>query len=342
VSPANLALVVERPGRIGLEPRTTAAARDLEVQVTPRHVGLCATDLEIIDGTLDPAYVRYPVVLGHEWSGVVASVGERVTAVGPGDRVVVEGIIPCSVCTECRRGNTNLCVIYDELGFTRDGAAGPGVTVAEHLVHRLDDHVRLDAAALAEPGAVVLRGLGEIDLRPGLRILVVGDGTIGLLAAHLAQLWSPASVTVAGRRAAQADLARRMGADDFVLDLPAERSFDVVIEAAGNVAAVEAALAATARGGQLLLLGVSGFGQTVAVSPDDIVNNDLRIRGSFGATASSWAGITALLNSGRFDPAPLITHRYPLEEFDEAVEALRRPTTDARGKILLDLGDPQV
>jgi L-iditol 2-dehydrogenase len=334
---ANLALVAHAPGEVGLEPRDTQEAHGLLVRVTPHHVGLCGTDLEIIDGTLDPAYVRYPVVLGHEWSGVVASVGEDVTSVKPGDRVVVEGIIPCSVCAECRRGNTNLCSTYEELGFTRDGAAGPAVTVLEHLVHRLDDSVRLDAAALAEPAAVALRGLNEIDLQPGARILVVGDGTIGLLVTHLARLWSPASVSVVGQRAVQAELAQKMGADEFLVDPPPARSFDVAIEAAGNIHAVETALAAVARGGQVLLLGISGHGKTVPLSPDDVVNNDLRIRGSFGSTAASWAEIATLLNTGRFDPAPLITHRFPFAQFGAALEVLRRPTTEARGKVLLDL-----
>lgn len=334
---ASLALVAHAPGQVGLEQRSSQEAHGLFVRVTPHHVGLCGTDLEIIDGTLDPAYVRYPVVLGHEWSGVVASVGEAVTSVKPGDRVVVEGIIPCSVCAECRRGNTNLCSTYEELGFTRDGAAGPSVTVLEHLVHRLDDTVRLDAAALAEPAAVALRGLNEIDLHPGVRILVVGDGTIGLLVAHLARLWSPASVSVAGQRGGQAELAEQMGADEFLVELPRARSFDVVIEAAGNTHAVEAALGAVARGGQVLLLGISGHGKTVALSPDDVVNNDLRIRGSFGSTAASWAEIATLLNTGRFDPAPLITHRFPFAQFSAALDVLRRPTSQARGKVLLDL-----
>ena len=336
-SATNLALVARGPGDVGLEHRDTEDAHGFGVLVTPHHVGLCGTDLEIIDGTLDPAYVRYPLVLGHEWSGLVSSIGESVTRVRPGDRVVVEGIIPCSVCAECRRGNTNLCLTYEELGFTRDGAAGPGVTTPEHLVHRLDDSVPLDAAALAEPAAVVLRGLNEIDLHPGARILVVGDGTIGLLVAHLARLWSPGSVVVAGQRTVQAELARTMGADEFMVDTPDERSFDVVIEAAGSIRAVETALAAVSRGGQVLLLGISGHGKTVAMSPDDIVNNDLRIRGSFGSTAASWAEIATLLNTGRFNPAPLITHRFSLSRFDDALEILRRATSEPRGKVLLDI-----
>jgi 2-desacetyl-2-hydroxyethyl bacteriochlorophyllide A dehydrogenase len=286
---------------------------------------------------MDPDYIRYPLVLGHEWSGVVAAVGEQVTRVVPGDAVVVEGIIPCSVCDACRRGQTNLCAVYDELGFMRDGAAGPSVTTREHLVHRMDPGVPLVSGALVEPAAVVLRGLSCMDLQPGARIVVVGAGTLGLLTAHLVSLWSPARVTVTGRRPSQGVLASAMGADDYVVGRPEHRSFDVAIEAAGTLTAVEVALEAARRGGQVLLLGICGHGKAVPISPDEIVNNDLRIRGSFGYTAAAWAQVVALLNAGRLDMQALVTHRFPLDRYEAALDTLARPTQSARGKVLLDL-----
>ena len=331
------ALVVRGPGDVGLEPRAALPPSGTQVRVTPHYVGMCGTDLEILNGDMDPDYVRYPVVLGHEWSGVVAEVGEHVRTVNVGDSVVVEGIRPCSTCPACRRGATNLCEVYDELGFTRDGAAGPSVTTEQHLVHRLEADVPLETGALVEPGSVVLRGLSEIQLLPGMRVLVVGDGTVGLLAAHLVQLWSPSYVSVAGQREAQRSLAQAMGVDEFTIETPAERSFDVVIEAAGSIAAVDVALRAARRGGQVLLLGIAGHGKTAQVGTDDFVNNDLRIRGSFGYTAASWAQTTALLNAGRFAPAPLITHRFPLSGYADALAALARPSDGPRGKVLLDL-----
>jgi L-iditol 2-dehydrogenase len=331
------ALVVRGPGDVGIEPRSWVPPSGLEVRVTPRHVGLCGTDLEIVGGTMDPDYIRYPLVLGHEWSGVVAAVGEQVTRVAPGDAVVVEGIIPCSVCDACRRGQTNLCAIYDELGFMRDGAAGQSVTTREHLVHRLDPGVPLVSGALVEPAAVVLRGLSCMDLQPGATVVVVGAGTLGLLAAHLVRLWSPASVTVTGRRPAQGELAAVMGADRYVVGPPEPRSYDVAIEAAGTLTGVEVALEAAQRGGQVLLLGICGHGKTVPLSPDEVVNNDLRIRGSFGYTAAAWAQVVALLNAGRIDLQPVISHRFSLDQYAAALDTLARPTESARGKVLLDL-----
>ena len=105
------ALVVRTPGEVLLEQREVPRPGAGEVLIEPELVGLCGTDLEIIDGTIDPAYLRYPLALGHEWTGRTAD----------GTRVVVEGIIACGHCLRCRSGETNLCETYDEIGFTRDG-----------------------------------------------------------------------------------------------------------------------------------------------------------------------------------------------------------------------------
>ena len=331
------ALVVRSPGDVVVEERVHARPGPGEVLVEPHHVGVCGTDLEIIQGSLDPAYVRYPLVLGHEWSGRVRVTGDGVAGLAEGDPVVVEGILADGTCSPCRAGRTNLCENYDELGFTLDGAAGPAVTVPAHFVHRLAAGIPLEAGALVEPGAVVLRGLLEVGLVPGSRVLVVGDGTVALLATNLARMWSPASVTVAGRRIEQKALAETLGADEFTVDAPPERTFDVVIEAAGATAAVETAVASAVPGGQVLLLGIAGHGNTADLAVDDVVNHDISIRGSFSYTATAWAQTVQLLNAGSFRPLPLVTHRYRLDQHAEAFESLAAGGGGPRGKILFDL-----
>ena len=120
---ARRALVISEPGRIAIEERAALVAGRGEVLVRPRHVGVCGTDLELLHGSVDPDFVRYPLTIGHEWAGVVEAVGVDVEGLAPGDRVVAEGIVPCGACPACRRGATNVCAIYDEVGFTREGAA---------------------------------------------------------------------------------------------------------------------------------------------------------------------------------------------------------------------------
>ncbi len=331
------ALVVRGPGLVALEERARPELPSGSVLVRPTAVGLCGTDLEIVDGTLDPAYVRLPLVLGHEWSGTVVDAGSSDDAPAVGTRVVVEGIVPCWHCPACAAGDTNLCTTYDEFGFIRDGAAAGYVVAPVALVHALEPTVSAESGVLVEPAAVVLRALQRAAPRPGMRVLVIGDGTVGLLAATLVRLWSPGSVTMLGARPEQATLADAAGVDTFVTSPEAAgRGYDLVIEAAGAPAAVEAALRSADRGGHVVLIGLAGDGVPAALPIDDVVNNDLTITGSFSYTASVWAQMVSLLNAGRLDLGFLVTHRYPLAEWSAALDTLRTPV-GTRGKVLLDI-----
>jgi threonine dehydrogenase-like Zn-dependent dehydrogenase len=225
------------------------------------------------------------------------------------------------------------------------------VAAPARLVHALADGVSAEAGALVEPAAVVLRGLGLASPHPGVRALVVGDGTVGLLAVRLLQLWSPESVTVLGRRLEQAPLVTAAGADRFETDRAAVGAgYDLVVEAAGAAEAVTAALASCARGATVVLFGFPGQGVSVPVGVDDVVNGDLRIFGSFSYTSAAWAQTVRLLNAGRLDLDFLVTHRFALEAWPEALATLRgeplrgrpsqgdaRTAVVARGKVVLDL-----
>ena len=325
------ALVVRAPGDLGLEARGIPEPAPDELLIEPELVGLCGTDLEIVDGTIDPAYIRYPLVLGHEWTGTVAedTVAEGTVAEGtvngskggggkprPGTRVVVEGIIGCGHCLRCRSGDTNLCETYDEIGFTRDGAAAGHVSVPAGLVHPLAPGVSAEDAVLIEPASVVFRALARAGVTPGCRTLVIGDGTVALLAVYLLGLWSPAQIVLLGRRDGQAALAAAAGATD----------------------AVVAAFAAARRGGTVVLLGLPPRGEPAPVPVDDLVNNDLTIMASFGYTSRAWRDVVTLLNAGRIRPGFLITHRFGLGEWEAALSTLRGADSP-RGKVLLRIGD---
>ena len=236
------------------------------------------------------------------------------------------------------QGHTNLCLIYDELGFTRPGAAANQVLLPAQVVHVLSPQVSLLDAALAEPAAVAWRAVGRGQPRPGERIAVVGDGTLALITAHLLRLYSPAELIVCGQRPAQAGLAAELGATGFSLATPAV-SFDLVIEAAGTPSAVERALGLARRGGRVVLVGLAGNDVKAALPIDDVVNNDLRISASFAYTSTAWAEVTALLSAGQIRLSPLITHRFPLEAYEEAYQVLRS-SSGPRGKVILDVSEP--
>ncbi len=358
------ALVVERPDAIDVLDRPDLSPGPGEIVARPRFVGVCATDLEVLRGQVDSAFVRYPVVLGHEWSGHIEAVGSGVTGLAPGDPIVSEGVIPCGICPRCREGRTHLCLTYDEVGFTRDGAASDQVVVPARLVHRLAPSVELLDGALVEPAAVVAQALGRLvpgrgpatgtasmtgsaaGGAPGSRdtVLIVGAGTIALLAAQQVRLAEPDAVFMLGRRAVQAPLAETVGADAFAagegLDprvaFHRPEGFGLVIEAAGSVAAVATAIGAARRGGTVLLLGLSPAGQTIAIRPDQLVNDDLTIIASFASTAPAWERVVGLLEAGRIEPGRLVTHRFPLAEHRAAFAALESRTVPT-GKVILEI-----
>ncbi len=331
------ALVVRTPGDVVLEERDAPVPGPGEVLIRPDVVGLCGTDLEIVDGQIDPAYTRYPLILGHEWSGTVVSAD----GLALGTRVVAEGIVPCGHCARCRTGDTNLCATYDEFGFTRDGAAVGYVAVPAPLVHAIGPAVSAEDAALVEPASVVYRALAGSAVAPGCRALVVGDGTVALLAVRLLGLWSPGEIVMLGRREGQAGLAATAGAARFETSPEAAGTgYDLVIEAAGTTDAVLTALAAARRGGSVVLIGLPPHGDTAAIPVDDVGNNDLSIRGSFSYTSSSWRDVVALLNSGRLRLGFLVTHRFALADWQRALAALRG-SESPRGKVMLTIGSPE-
>jgi len=343
---ARRALVIAGPGSMSLQDVAEATPGQGEAAIRPAYVGICGTDLELLAGDVDPAFVCYPLVPGHEWSGTVEAVGPGVTGLEPGQRVIVEGVIPCRACARCIRGETNLCEHYDELGFTRPGAAAEQVIVPAQLVHVLADSVSMPEAALAEPAAVAWRALGRGRPWPGERVAVVGDGTIGLIAAHLASLFSPAEVVVHGLRADQAGLATGLGASGFVAwspdhsatgsDAAGAGRFDLVIEAAGTPAAVESAIALARRGGRVVLVGLAGNGVAARLPIDQVVNNDLQLSASFSYTSGAWSEVASLLSSGQVRLGPLITHRFPLHAYAAAYQVLRNGA-GPRGKVLLEV-----
>ncbi len=315
------------PGDVSLEDVAPPTPGPDEVVVRPLASGLCGTDLELIDGAVDPEFMSYPLTLGHEWVGLDDE----------GRHVVVEGVIPDGTCAACRRGATNLCENFDEIGFTRPGALSDLIAVPSHLVHRLDPAVSVLDAAMVEPAAVVWRALSRVERVAGARCLVVGDGTVALLSAYLLRRLGPGSVDVRGIRPAQSDLARLAGADRFstVAD---DARYDVVIEAAGQGPSVEGALAAAARGATVVLLGLPPVGTRVAVAPDQWVNDDLTVQASFSYTRAAWADVVHLLNFGEIAPSFLVTHRYALSEWRGALETLRSsPADQPRGKVIVTI-----
>ncbi len=339
------AIVVEKPNVVRLREVDTAAPGPGEARVRSILAGVCRTDLDIVTGVLDPRWVRFPVVPGHEWSGVVDAVGADVTTVEPGDRVVCEGNIGCMSCARCRAGDTHLCERYDAVGFTRSGGWGELVVVPARILHTLPDHVSFEAASLVEPGSCVVKALDRARIEPAETVGVVGVGAMGALAIRIARLRSPATIVAYGVRDEELELALRVGADEVVnvdeQDAESETrrlvggGLDVAVETAGAVPAVELATRLAREGGRVVVLGIAGSGQDLVLPADRIPLRDLTVLGSVGYTTAAWAHMVGLLRERLVDLEPIVTHRFPLDRYDEAF-ALMDERRGVVGRVVLE------
>ncbi|MBC7464345.1 MAG: alcohol dehydrogenase catalytic domain-containing protein [Actinobacteria bacterium] len=307
-----------------------------QVVAVPILVGVCGTDLEIINGKINPDYVRYPATIGHEWVGRITQVGDQVDSDLLGKRIVVEGIIPCMECFECVAGSTNRCITYSEIGFTLPGAGAEQVLVPLSQLHVVNDEVSNESAVLVEPTSVVTQGFLKVNPKQNSKVLIIGDGTIALIAARLIRTWNPSLVHMLGLKSEQGDLARHAGADEFLTE-PVEMTYDLIVDASGAPSRISDAINQLVRGGSLLLIGFTGFKVPTTMYVDDIVNGDVNIFGSFSYSRKAWKQTVELLNSGKLDLSFLITHRFAFTDFATAVEALRSAPAP-RGKIVMEIG----
>ncbi|MGG4032493.1 alcohol dehydrogenase catalytic domain-containing protein [Paenibacillus cisolokensis] len=331
------ALVIPKPHEIRLDDIKPQSMGPYDVRIKSKAVGICGTDLEILEGKVSEEYVTYPVVPGHEWSGVVVETGSEVKGIKPGDRVVAEGLMSCGSCSMCRQGRTNLCEEYDQLGFTRPGGGASLVTVPARHVHRIPDHLSFEEAVLVEPAATVMRGIMRTPIEPGMKVAVIGPGTLGLLTVLMLKVLGVDEICLIGRNGLQLGLGRELGAscvlnskeddiDQCVMDWTNGQGVDVSFETSGNEQAVKMSIEMVRAGGHAVLEGVAGAGKPLVLESDHIMLKDITVHGVFSYTISSWSKVLDWLATGKLNISPLITHRFSIRDYEKAFQSLRNKT----------------
>ena len=305
------AAVLADVGRLEIVERPVPALTGVEdVLLDVAACGICGTDLQILGGG-HPATVG--VVLGHEFTGTVAEVAEGVGSLEPGERVVVAPNVSCGQCEWCRRGLRNQCERFTTHGVFVDGGLAPHVRVPASACHPISPALPPHVAALVEPLSTVVHGVRQARPFPGETALVIGAGPIGLMFVALLRL-AGLRVGVLERSEARAELAGELGAED--LDGAAA---DIVVDAVGSQ--LGTALDRAAKGGRLLLFGVNAQART-ELAQERITRDELTILGSF-VGQDVFPDAIRLLEGGRLDLEPLVTHRIGLDELPAAVEELR-------------------
>jgi (R,R)-butanediol dehydrogenase / meso-butanediol dehydrogenase / diacetyl reductase len=320
-----------------------------EVQLRVSWCGICGTDLEewqdgplfIPVGAPHPVTgAMAPIVLGHEFAGVVTAVGEGVTEPAPGQRAAVDTIVYCGTCYWCRRGEVIRCPSLGALGLHADGGLARLCNAPARMCLPVPDSVPDDEAALAEPLAVAVRALRRGGLQPGERVAIVGLGAVGLMALQAAIAFGADSVAVIEPLPERRALALRLGADRHV---PAGDAVavgaDVAVECAGSPAAVETAVQALRAGGRAVVLGIGT--RPVTVPPLDLVIGEKSIIGSLSHVWDEDFRIAlGLLGRGAVQAAPLISDRIPISAAVSGGLALLRDEPGKHVKILVQPEDP--
>ena len=295
-----------------------------EVKIEVKACGICGTDIHIYH---DRSETRPPVIIGHEFSGVVCELGAGVEHAKIGDRVVSETTVrSCGVCRYCRMGCYDICPTRWGLGRGGNGAFASYLVMRAVMLHHLPENVDYIEGALTEPLACCVHAATEFThITAGDVVLITGDGAIGLLTMQVAKA-AGGTVVLCGHHDERLALGRELGADfalntnkedatSLVMQLSDGYGADVVIECAGSAAAVNMGLDLVRRRGQYTQLGLSG--QPVSIDFDKVAYKELQVAGSFNQQWTSWERALHYLREGAVKTRPLISKVLPLSRWRE-------------------------
>lgn len=296
-------------------------------------VSVCGSDVHQYHGKQSWTVIP-PVVLGHEFGGVVAQVGKRVKGFKEGDRVVSETAAEiCGECMYCRTGAYNICPQRKGFGYGINGAMAQFVKVPARCLHHIPENLPFEKAALTEPCCVGYNCVIEKSkVKPGDTVVVLGPGPIGLLCAQMAKLAGAGTLIVAGLQsdAPRLESAKRLGAIpinlsntdivDYVHGIGDGLGAHLVVDAAGASAALKTALDIVRPAGQITKVGWGP--QPLGFSIDPLVQKAVTLQGSFSHTFQNWEMVVSMLASGQIDLEPIISQVAPIQDWKDCFDGM--------------------
>lgn len=313
-----------------------------EVKVDVAYAGICGSDMHIIHG--QNAFVRFPRVTGHEFSGVVREVGEGVENLKVGDRVCIDPVISCGTCYPCRINRPNVCTRLQVIGVHRDGGFSEQVCVPADNAHRLPDSMSLSHAALVEPYTIALNVLDRMQPEPGDSLLIYGAGVIGLTLVQMARALGMTDITVTDVLDTRLEAARALGASRTLngKDVDVEATMRELTQGEGVPLIVDAACIPALMPQMVRLaspagrIGLLGF-NTV---PSDLVQlemikKELTLVGS-RLNNRKFPKVIELIASGKLQVRELISHRVSFDDMPGAIDMIENHPEQTR-KVLVEL-----
>lgn len=305
-----------------------------EVTLKVAYAGVCGSDIARYRGS---AY-HYPITIGHEFSGIADAPGQKTD----GMRAVVFPVLPCHECEPCKKGLYALCENYDYYGSRRDGAFTTALNVKKENLLPVPDNVSLREAAMCEPAAVALNALRKAKNIAGRKIAVYGAGTIGLLVMSIAKALGAADCLFHDPDQKHREFAERLGFEE----IGDRNDADIYVDACGHVSALTDMISRAKPCSELILLGNPAGDADI---PKDvywkILRRELTLYGTWNSRYSmpgesfrnDWKNILGLMETGKLDVKPLITHILPLSDADRALRIMT-DRNEFSVKVMLDCG----
>lgn len=316
-----------------------------DVLIKVKRTAICGTDIHIYNwDAWAQKTIPVPMVVGHEFVGEIIAVGSNVNDFKPGQIVSGEGHVVCGRCRNCLAGRRHLCAHTSGIGVNRQGAFAEYVVLPMSNVWEHRDGIDLDIAAIFDPFGNATHTALQFDLFAE-DVLITGAGPIGTMAAAICQHAGARNVVITDVNPWRLELAKKLGPNrtvnvsheslsDVQKQLGMTEGFDIGLEMSGNAAALNSMIDNMCHGGQIAMLGIQQ--SDVAIDWDKIVFNMLTIKGVYGREMyESWYKMSVMIDSG-MDLSPIITHRLPIEQFQQGFDAM---LSGESGKVILNWED---
>lgn len=324
------AIVTDGDGEVWEEQRERPEPAPDEALVRIRAVGICGSDLGLVEGE-GPPWTDYPLVPGHEVCAEVVELGEEVSDLSVGDRVALHGFVYCGTCTPCREGRYYQCDDLKEVGFTIDGGYREYAALPAYTLTPIPDAISDEEATQIDSAACTLHAMKRVETDVTDTAAVLGPGSLGLYGVQLLRARGVEDVILTGTRDERLEVGADLGANRTVNvheedpvaaveEYTDGEGVDICVEAAGAGDVVDTCLQIAKKRGSVVLTGV--FGERKEIDPDHIVAKELEVVG--GVTAShAVEDVIELFRRGDLTTEGVVTHEFPLAEYDDALDTVR-------------------
>jgi L-iditol 2-dehydrogenase len=319
--------VMTSPGRIEFKEIPVPVPAPTEVLIRMKRIGVCGSDIHVYHGK--HALTPYPVVQGHEVSGIIEKVGSAVKGFAPGEAVTIQPQVTCGTCYPCKHGDYHICDSLKVMGFQTTGAGSEYFAVEASKVLKLPAKMDLEHGAMIEPAAVAVHALGRAGDVSGMKVLVLGAGPIGNLVAQTAKGLGAAQVMITDVSDFRLQKAKECGIELCVnigtVDLAAavkehfgDAKADVILECVGAQQTMTQAVGVARKGTDIIVVGV--FGDKPVVDMGTVQDRELRLIGTLMYREPDWKKAIELVEKNKIHLAPLITDHFAFADYKKAYE----------------------